>query len=226
MPHKTFMDLELNTEWRDLLKPEFGKDYFAALAAFVESEYNSKTIYPPADKIFSAFNFCSPANCKVVIIGQDPYHGPNQANGLCFSVADGVKVPPSLRNIFKELQSDLNVPAPITGNLENWAKQGVMLLNATLTVRAGEAGSHQKRGWEIFTDAGISMLSDTQENIVFMLWGAFAQKKEVLINANKHLILKAAHPSPLSAYNGFFGCRHFSKANSYLATKGREEVNW
>jgi uracil-DNA glycosylase len=223
---KVKMDLKLNSEWANLLKPEFSKDYFVALTDFINREYNTKTIYPPADKIFSAFNLCCPVNCKVVIIGQDPYHGLNQANGLCFSVADGVKVPPSLRNIFKELQSDLNLPAPSTGNLEKWAKQGVLLLNATLTVRAGEAGSHQKRGWETFTDATISVLSNTQENIVFMLWGAFAQKKEVLIDADKHLILKAAHPSPLSAYNGFFGCRHFSKANNYLATKGREVVNW
>jgi uracil-DNA glycosylase len=220
------MEVEIETEWRSLLKEEFSKDYFVSLWAFVKEEYRTGTIYPPADKIFSAFNFCSPANCKVVIIGQDPYHGSNQANGLCFSVADGIKVPPSLRNIFKELQSDLNLPAPNTGNLESWAKQGVFLLNATLTVGAGEAGSHQKRGWETFTDSVISALSRNSEGVVFMLWGAYAQKKEVQIDANKHLILRAAHPSPLSAYNGFFGCRHFSKANNYLAVKGREEVNW
>jgi len=220
------MEVDIETEWRSLLKEEFSKDYFVSLAAFVKQEYRTGTVYPPSDKIFSAFNHCKPGRCKIVIIGQDPYHGPNQANGLCFSVADGVKLPPSLKNIFKELQADINLLAPNTGNLESWAKQGVFLLNATLTVRAGEAGSHQKHGWEIFTDAVISALSKKSEGVVFMLWGAFAQKKEVLIDVNKHLILKAAHPSPLSAYNGFFGCRHFSKANSYLASKGREAVNW
>lgn len=220
------MHLNLNTEWRTWLQEEFSQNYFTSLAAFVAQEYSTGIIYPPLSKIFSAFNHCKPGNCKVVIIGQDPYHGPNQANGLCFSVADGVKVPPSLKNIFKELQSDLHLPNPNTGNLESWAKQGVLLLNSTLTVRAEEVGSHQKRGWETFTDAAISALSKNNEAVVFMLWGAFAQKKEALIDAQKHLILKAAHPSPLSAYNGFFGCQHFSKANNYLASKGRVVVNW
>lgn len=220
------MDLKLNTAWENLLKAEFTKTYFVNLATFVRQQYATGTIYPPAHKIFSAFNCCTPNRCKVVIIGQDPYHGPGQANGLCFSVCDGVKIPPSLKNIFKELQSDLNVGPPITGNLEKWSKQGVLLLNATLTVEAGKAGSHQKRGWETFTDAAISGLSGSRKNIVFMLWGAYAQKKESLIDSSKHLILKAAHPSPLSAYNGFFGCQHFSKANKYLASAGRGAVNW
>jgi uracil-DNA glycosylase len=194
---------------------------------FISSEYNQNTCYPKKEFIFEAFNHCSFEETKVVIIGQDPYHGPNQANGLCFSVQDGIKHPPSLVNIFKELQTDCNKPYPDSGNLESWAKQGVLLLNATLTVRAHEAGSHQKQGWETFTDAVIKMLSKEKDGLVFLLWGGFAKKKAKLINADKHHILTSGHPSPLSANRGFwFGNKHFSTTNTILNKKGYKSINW
>ena len=217
---------EIEESWKRLLSKEFQSPYFAALKAFLLTEKEKYSIYPPGNQIFSAFNFTPFENIKVVIIGQDPYHGKGQANGLCFSVADGVPKPPSLGNIFKELQTDLGLKIPLSGNLESWAKQGVMLLNATLTVRANQAGSHQNKGWEIFTDAVIRTLSEKREGLVFLLWGAFAQAKEKLIDVSKHYVLKAAHPSPFSAYNGFFGCKHFSKTNELLKQMGKEEINW
>jgi len=213
-------------EWKDLLKDEFESTYFKNLVQFVADEYRQHTVYPAEHLIFSAFNNTSPKEVKVVIIGQDPYHGPGQANGLCFSVNEGVRIPPSLLNIFKELHADIGIPMPTSGNLEKWAKQGVLLLNATLTVRAATAGSHQKKGWEIFTDAAIQQLAASNKGIVFMLWGAYAQQKVKLLDNTKHLVLTAAHPSPLSAYNGFFGCRHFSKANNYLENSGRIKIDW
>jgi len=222
--------LEINPEieesWKQLLHKEFQSPYFAELKSFLVEEKKKNIVYPPGKQIFSAFNFTPFDKIKVVIIGQDPYHGKGQANGLCFSVADGVSKPPSLVNIFKELNADLGIKIPESGNLEAWAKQGVMLLNATLTVRANQAGSHQNRGWESFTDAVIRALSDNKEGLVFILWGAFAQAKEKLINTGKHHVLKAAHPSPFSAYSGFFGCRHFSKTNEILKEMGKEEINW
>lgn len=222
--------LEINPEieesWKQLLHKEFQSPYFAELKSFLVEEKKKNIVYPPGKQIFSAFNFTPFDKIKVVIIGQDPYHGKGQANGLCFSVADGVSKPPSLVNIFKELNADLGIKIPESGNLEAWAKQGVMLLNATLTVRANQAGSHQNRGWESFTDTVIRALSDNKEGLVFILWGAFAQAKEKLINTGKHHVLKAAHPSPFSAYSGFFGCRHFSKTNEILKEMGKEEINW
>ena len=215
----------LSDNWQKLLENEFKKDYFLQLMNFYQLEKRSNKIFPPENKLFSAFNFTSIENLKVVIIGQDPYHGLGQANGLCFSVSDGIKKPPSLQNIFKELQSDLGYPVPETGNLEPWAKQGVLLLNTTLTVREGEPGSHSKKGWELFTDKIISIVSDKQEGIIFLLWGNHAQEKEKLIDITKHLILKAAHPSPL-ARGAFFGCKHFSKTNSHLIQLGKEPINW
>ncbi len=220
------MDVKIESSWKEALKDEFEKPYFSALVDFVKSEYKTQTIYPPGNRIFSAFDFTPFDEVKVVIIGQDPYHGPNQANGLCFSVSDGVRQPPSLQNIFKELNSDLGVPIPVNGNLEKWAKQGILLLNATLTVRASQAGSHQNKGWEIFTDAVIQKLSDEKENLVFILWGSYAQKKGSVIDISKHFIIKSAHPSPFSAHNGFFGSKPFSKTNSYLIQNKKEEINW
>jgi uracil-DNA glycosylase len=221
------MDVKIEQSWKEHLAPEFEKPYFTSLTAFVRDEYKSKQIFPPAKQIFNAFNFCSFDDCKVVILGQDPYHGLGQANGLCFSVNDGVRMPPSLVNIFKEIKEDLGKPVPPTGNLERWATQGVLLLNATLTVQSGAAGSHQNKGWERFTDAVIKCLSDNKENLVFMLWGKYAQDKGSIINATKHHVLKARHPSPMSANNGgWFGTQHFSKANAYLKTQGLEEINW
>jgi uracil-DNA glycosylase len=216
----------LPNNWLNVLKDELEKPYFINLIRFVEDEYNSGICYPPQNEIFSAFDKCDFNNLKVVIIGQDPYHGPNQANGLCFSVKDDIRIPPSLKNIFKELASDIGKPIPNTGNLEKWAEQGVLLLNTTLTVREGAAGSHQKKGWEIFTSEVIKRISEKKQDVVFMLWGNFAQEKSVLIDAKKHLILKSAHPSPLSAYNGFFGCKHFSMCNSYLNQKGLAPIKW
>jgi uracil-DNA glycosylase len=220
------MDLYMNDSWKIRLKEEFTKDYFASLKQFVDSEYKSGVCFPPEKKIFSAFDHCPFEEVKVVIIGQDPYHGLNQANGLCFSVNEGIRIPPSLVNIFKEIETDLGIPRPVSGDLGRWSKQGVLLLNATLTVRANEAGSHQNKGWERFTDAVISRLNEERDNLVFMLWGNYAQKKGVVINPNKHLVLKSVHPSPLSAYNGFFGSKHFSKANSFLKEKGIATINW
>ncbi|WAC13645.1 uracil-DNA glycosylase [Dyadobacter pollutisoli] len=221
------MDVKIEQSWKVHLAPEFEKPYFISLTAFIKDEYKSKQIFPPAKQIFNAFNFCSFDDCKVVILGQDPYHGLGQANGLCFSVNDGVRMPPSLVNIFKEIKEDIGKPVPATGNLERWAKQGVLLLNATLTVQSGAAGSHQNRGWERFTDAVIKCLSDNKENLVFMLWGKYAQDKGSIINASKHHVLKARHPSPMSANNGgWFGTHHFSKANEYLKAQGLEEIDW
>ena len=196
------------------------------LTNFVRQEYQTTTVYPPGRLIFNAFNLCPFNKVKVVIIGQDPYHGPGQAHGLCFSVNDGVPFPPSLQNIFKEIQSDLGTPIPTTGNLTRWANQGVLMLNATLTVRAHQAASHQRQGWEEFTDAAIRALAEERENLVFILWGAYAQKKGAFIDRNKHLVLASAHPSPLSAYNGFFGNKHFSRANEYLTAHGQQPIQW
>jgi uracil-DNA glycosylase len=222
----TTLNPAIEDSWKAQLSDEFNADYFTQLKAFLLAEKQTQRVFPPGNKIFSAFNHTPFDKVKVVILGQDPYHGEGQAHGLSFSVPEGIAKPPSLVNIFKEINADLGLPIPTTGNLENWADQGVLLLNATLTVRANTAGSHQKRGWENFTDAAIKKLSDKRENLVFILWGRFAQNKEVLIDANKHLILKAAHPSPFSAYNGFFGCRHFSKTNEYLRSKGIGEIDW
>lgn len=220
------MDIKIESSWKEKLQPEFEKEYFQKLVQFVKNEYQTKTIYPPGNLIFNAFNLCPFNKVKVVIIGQDPYHGPGQAHGLCFSVQDGVQFPPSLRNIFKEINNDLGIPVPKSGNLTHWAEQGVFLLNATLTVQAHNAGSHQKKGWEIFTDAVIKTLADQSENLVFLLWGAYAQKKSELIDSTKHLILKSVHPSPLSASRGFFGNNHFSSANNYLKSQKKEPINW
>lgn len=220
------MDVKIEPSWKAVLKEEFEKPYFEDLVNFVKSEYKTHTVYPPGNRIFSAFDFTPFDEVKVVIIGQDPYHGPNQANGLCFSVADGVRQPPSLQNIFKELYDDLGVSVPASGNLERWAKQGVLLLNATLTVRASQAGSHQNKGWETFTDAVIQKLSDEKENLVFILWGAYAQKKGSIIDTAKHFIIKSTHPSPFSAHNGFFGSKPFSKTNAYLKKENMQEINW
>jgi uracil-DNA glycosylase len=220
------MDVKIAPSWKSHFSTEFEKAYFLQLIEFVKSEYQQNTIYPPGKEIFKAFDSCDFGEVKVVIIGQDPYHGPGQANGLCFSVRDGVRMPPSLLNIFKEIHTDLGKPIPISGDLERWANQGVLLLNATLTVRASTPGSHQNKGWETFTDAVIKAISDQKENLVFLLWGAYAQKKGEVIDRNKHLVLMSAHPSPFSADRGFFGCKHFSKANAYLNSKGLEEINW
>ncbi|MBQ5693790.1 MAG: uracil-DNA glycosylase [Bacteroidaceae bacterium] len=220
------MDVRIETSWKQRLAAEFEKDYFIKLTEFVRSEYMRTTIYPPAKLIFNAFDHCPFDKVKVVIIGQDPYHGPGQAHGLCFSVNEGVPNPPSLQNIFKEIQSDLGKPLPANGDLTRWANQGVLLLNATLTVQAHQAGSHQRRGWETFTDAAIRILAEEREHIVFILWGAYAQKKGAFIDRNKHLVLTSAHPSPLSAYNGFFGNKHFSRANEYLKMHGETGIDW
>ncbi|WP_343486827.1 uracil-DNA glycosylase [Allomuricauda sp. d1] len=221
------MNVNIDPSWKTHLQPEFEKPYFQQLAEFVRQEYRQYTCYPKGKDIFSAFDHCTFHDTKVVIIGQDPYHGPNQANGLCFSVKDGIPHPPSLVNIFKEIKVDVGVPYPKSGNLERWAEQGVLLLNATLTVRAHQAGSHQNKGWETFTDGVIRTVSDTLEGIVFLLWGGFAKKKAVLINQSKHHILTSGHPSPLSANRGlWFGNQHFSKANQLLRGMGKEEINW
>ena len=220
------MQVKIEKSWQEVLQVEFDKPYFESLVSFVKQEYASNTIFPPAGQIFNAFNTCPFNNVKVVILGQDPYHGPGQAHGLCFSVNDGIQFPPSLQNIFKEITSDLGIPAPKTGNLARWAEQGVLLLNATLTVRASQAGSHQGKGWEEFTDAVIKTISEKAENVVFILWGSYAIKKKSLINTSKHCILTAPHPSPLSSYRGFFGCKHFSQTNTYLASKGKTPIEW
>ena len=220
------MQVKIEKSWQEVLQTEFDKPYFENLVGFVKQEYASNTIFPPAGQIFNAFNTCPFNNVKVVILGQDPYHGPSQAHGLCFSVNDGIQFPPSLQNIFKEITSDLGIPAPKTGNLTRWAEQGVLLLNATLTVRASQAGSHQGKGWEEFTDAVIKTISEKAENVVFILWGSYAIKKKSLINASKHCILTAPHPSPLSSYRGFFGCKHFSQTNTYLTSKGKTPIEW
>lgn len=220
------MNVQIEESWKEALIPEFSKDYFIRLTDFVRKEYHETTVYPPGKLIFNAFNLCPFDKVKVVIIGQDPYHGPGQAHGLCFSVNDGIQPPPSLVNIFKEINSDLGKPIPQSGNLTRWAEQGVLLLNATLTVRAHQAGSHQRRGWEEFTDAVIRKLAEEKSNLVFILWGSYAQKKGAFIDRNKHLVLTSVHPSPLSAYNGFFGNHHFSLANDYLVKNGKTAIDW
>lgn len=221
------MDVKIEQSWKEVLASEFEKDYFTRLTQFVKEEYNGGTpIYPPAKLIFNAFDHCPFDKVKVVILGQDPYHGAGQANGLCFSVNKGIPFPPSLLNIFKEIQSDLGTPIPQDGDLTRWSDQGVLLLNATLTVRASQAGSHQKRGWEEFTDAAIRELASRRSGLVFILWGSYAQKKGAFIDRNKHLVLTSPHPSPLSAYQGFFGNHHFSTANRYLKEQGKSEINW
>ena len=220
------MNVQIEESWKAHLQPEFEKDYFRTLTDFVRDEYGKYAIYPPGKLIFNAFNLCPFDKVKVVIIGQDPYHGPGQAHGLCFSVQDGTPFPPSLVNIFKEIESDLGKPIPQTGNLLRWADQGVLLLNATLTVRAHQAGSHQNKGWEEFTDAVIHRLTEERSHIVYILWGSYAQRKGAFIDASRNLILKSAHPSPLSAYRGFFGNKHFSKTNEYLREHGETEIIW
>lgn len=223
MTHAT---IKIEPSWKHALASEFEKPYFKELADFVKKEYQRTTVYPPPKEIFAAFDHCPLDNVKVVIIGQDPYHNPGQANGLCFSVHDDVPVPPSLQNIFKEIHSDLGLPVPTTGNLQSWADQGVLLLNATLTVRAHQAGSHQNHGWETFTNAVIQYLSDHKTGIVFLLWGNYAKQKGSMIDPSTHHILTAAHPSPFSAYSGFFGCKHFSKTNALLVQEGKTPINW
>lgn len=220
------MNVQIEESWKAHLQPEFEKDYFVRLTDFVRDEYSQQPIYPPGKLIFNAFNLCPFDKVKVVIIGQDPYHGPEQAHGLCFSVNDGVRFPPSLINIFKEIKNDIGTDVPSSGNLTRWAEQGVLLLNATLTVRAHQAGSHQNKGWEAFTDAAIRALATQKEHLVFILWGAYAQKKGAFIDRNKHLVLSSAHPSPLSAHNGFFGNKHFSRTNEYLKAYGEKEIIW
>lgn len=220
------MNVRIEESWKNILQEEFKQEYFKQLASFVKEEYQNHTVYPHPKRIFSALDLVPFEEVKVVIIGQDPYHGPNQANGLSFSVNDGVTIPPSLRNIYKEIEDDMGIKVPQSGNLERWARQGVLLLNATLTVRGQAPGSHQNKGWEQFTDAIIKALSDKRENIVFILWGSYAQKKGEIIDKNKHLVLESAHPSPFSAERGFFGNRHFSKTNTYLLMHGKEPVEW
>ena len=220
------MNVQIEESWKEALMPEFSKDYFIRLTDFVRKEYHETTVYPPGKLIFNAFNLCPFDKVKVVIIGQDPYHGPGQAHGLCFSVNDGIQPPPSLVNIFKEINSDLGKPIPQSGNLTRWTEQGVLLLNATLTVRAHQAGSHQRKGWEEFTDAVIRKLAEEKNNLVFILWGAYAQKKGAFIDRNKHLVLTSVHPSPFSAHSGFFGNHHFSLANDYLVKNGKTAIDW
>lgn len=221
------MKVSIHQSWKEVLQDEFSKPYFEQLVLFVKREYSENICYPKGQQIFSAFNHCPLPEVKVVIIGQDPYHGEGQANGLCFSVHDGIPHPPSLVNIFRELNTDLGVPYPLSGNLERWASQGVLLLNATLTVRANSAGSHQKQGWETFTDAVIKAVSAHCNHVVFMLWGGYAKEKAKLIDPVKHCILTAGHPSPLSANRGYwFGNKHFSQANAYLKANGKNEIIW
>ena len=221
------MSVKIEQSWKEVLANEFEKDYFTKLIQFVKEEYNGATpIYPPAKLIFNAFDHCPFDKVKVVILGQDPYHGAGQANGLCFTVNKGIPFPPSLLNIFKEIEKDLGTPIPQDGDLTRWSDQGVLLLNATLTVRASQAGSHQRRGWEEFTDAAIRELASRRSGIVFILWGSYAQKKGAFIDRSKHLVLSSPHPSPLSAYQGFFGNHHFSTANKYLREQGKSEIIW
>ena len=221
------MKVTIHDSWKKVLQAEFEKPYFEALTQFVKQQYTENTCYPKGKEIFAAFDHCPLNEVKVVVIGQDPYHGVGQANGLCFSVHDGIGHPPSLVNIFKEIEQDLGIPYPISGNLERWAAQGVLLLNATLTVRAGQAGSHQGQGWETFTDAVIKAVSEHCNQVVFMLWGGYAKKKATLIDASKHCILSSGHPSPLSANKGYwFGNKHFSQANAYLVSAGKKAIQW
>ena len=221
------MKVTIHDSWKEVLQAEFEKPYFETLTQFVKQQYTENTCYPKGKEIFAAFDHCPLNQVKVVIIGQDPYHGVGQANGLCFSVHDGIGHPPSLVNIFKEIEQDLGIPYPISGNLERWAAQGVLLLNATLTVRAGQAGSHQGQGWETFTDAVIKAVSEHCNQVVFMLWGGYAKKKATLIDSSKHCILSSGHPSPLSANKGYwFGNKHFSQANAYLVSVGKKAIQW
>lgn len=220
------MDVKIEQSWKTRLKNEFEKEYFINLTNFVKKEYKTHTVYPPGRLIFNAFDKCPFENVKVVILGQDPYHGPGQAHGLCFSVQDGVTFPPSLINIFKEIHNTPGTSLPDSGDLERWAEQGVLLLNATLTVRAGQAGSHQNKGWEQFTDEVVRLVAKEKNNVVFILWGSYAQKKGEAIDRTKHLVLESPHPSPLSASRGFFGNKHFSKANKYLEEHGMKPVEW
>ncbi|MBP5306919.1 MAG: uracil-DNA glycosylase [Paludibacteraceae bacterium] len=220
------MDVRIEKSWKKELQSEFDKPYFKELTDFIRSEYASSTVYPPGNLIFNAFEKCPFDKVKLVIIGQDPYHEPAQAEGLCFSVKEGLPFPPSLQNIFKEIESETGTPIPSNGSLERWADQGVLLLNATLTVRAHQAGSHQGKGWERFTDEVIRILSEKKEHLVFFLWGSYAQKKGAVIDRMKHCVLQSAHPSPLSVYRGFWGCGHFVKANEYLRANGCREIVW
>lgn len=220
------MEVKIAQDWKEILQEEFDKPYFEELCRFVREEYSTREIFPKAKNIFRAFDKCPLDRLKVVIIGQDPYHGVGQANGLCFSVAEGVPFPPSLQNIFKEVERDVKSPIPHTGELERWAEQGVLLLNAVLTVRAHEAASHAGRGWERFTDSVVKAIAERKEGIVYMLWGNYAQKKGAIADPKRNCILKGVHPSPLSAYRGFFGCSHFSQANNYLLSIGKEPIIW
>ena len=220
------MNVQIEEGWKKALAPEFEKDYFVRLTDFVRQEYHQTTVYPPGRLIFNAFNLCPFDKVKVVIIGQDPYHGPGQAHGLCFSVQPGVQPPPSLQNIFKELQSDLGIVPPKDGTLTKWAERGVLMLNTTLTVRRGQANSHKNLGWTTFTDHIIEKLNEHEQPIVFLLWGGNARSKKKLITAPQHLVLESVHPSPLSAYNGFFGCKHFSKCNAFLEAHGIDPIDW
>ena len=220
------MEVKIASDWKDILAPEFEKPYFEELTHFVRDEYAAHRVYPRGSNIFRAFDKCPFDKLKVVIIGQDPYHGPGQAHGLCFSVADGVPFPPSLQNIFKEVHADTGAEIPLSGNLDRWAEQGVLLLNAVLTVREHEAASHAGRGWETFTDAVVRAVAERKEGVVYMLWGSYAQRKGAIADPSRNLILKAVHPSPLSAYRGFLGCRHFSQANTYLESIGQEPIKW
>ncbi|MDR0511015.1 MAG: uracil-DNA glycosylase [Rikenellaceae bacterium] len=220
------MDVSLASDWKELLREEFSKEYFVFLTDFVRTEYASGRVYPRGNNIFRALDKCRFDDVRVVVIGQDPYHGPGQANGLCFSVGDGVAFPPSLQNIFKEIHDDLGKPIPASGNLDRWAEQGVLLLNAVLTVRAGEAASHAGRGWEQFTDAIIRAIATHKKEVVYMLWGSYAQNKGAIIDPSRNCVLRTVHPSPLSAHRGFMGCRHFSQANAYLASVGKPTIDW
>jgi uracil-DNA glycosylase len=220
------VNVNIEESWKSILSAEFNEPYFEKLAEFVKQAYKEQKVYPPAKYIFRAFEMCTLDLTKVVILGQDPYHGYRQANGLAFSVNDGVSLPPSLKNIFKEIQDDIGRPVPENGNLDRWARQGVLLLNATLTVQDGTPGAHQNRGWEKFTNSVIHLISVNKENVVFILWGSYARSKADLIDTNKHLILQSAHPSPFSANKGFFGNRHFSKANEYLVNNNKAPIEW
>lgn len=220
------MDVKIAADWKALLQPEFDKQYFERLTRFVRAEYASRQIFPAGHNIFRAFDKCPFDRLKVVIIGQDPYHGPGQANGLCFSVNDGVPFPPSLQNIFQEIRDDLGIPVPESGNLDRWAEQGVLLLNSVLTVQAHKAASHAGQGWEQFTDAVVRLIAERKQGVVYMLWGNYAQRKGQIADPKKNLILRSVHPSPLSVYRGFFGCRHFSQANAYLESIGKAPIAW
>ena len=219
-------NVNIAPDWGEKLQAEFNQPYFSALTDFVRQEYANQTVYPPGKEIFRAFDTCGFDQVRVVIVGQDPYHGPGQANGLCFSVRKGIPLPPSLVNIMKEVSEDIGKPVPADGDLERWSRQGVLLLNATLTVRDGSPGSHQNRGWEQFTDAVIRIVSAEKKNLVFLLWGSYAQRKGAVIDRSRHLVLESPHPSPLSAYRGFFGCKHFSQANAWLVKNGMDPIDW